>query len=187
MRHALTCLVLAAILPMPAHAKPKHKYVCTLIDPQPERPDRIRYSDQFLSVAFDMTLQNIPLAIRNLTNRPMTLDWNQVSYVDINGIAHRVIHNGIRFMEKEQPMVASPIPPGATLSDLIYPADLIQMETNIFGHDPHWNQPDLFPKADSREAAAFYTSRRIGIFLPITWDGSVHDYQFTIEMTVVPV
>lgn len=91
----------------------------------------IRLKDDAAEWTFTYT--NLSLAVPvialgiSLTNRleeTIEIDWNKSAIVDRANKVHRIIHRGVKIVDRDGIMPPSVIPPGATLEDFVYPADL---------------------------------------------------------------
>ena len=63
------------------------------------------------------------MSLNNKTDNPIKIDWNQVSYVDISGMSHRIIHSGVKYIGRENPQSPTIIPPTAKIADIVFPTD----------------------------------------------------------------
>lgn len=77
------------------------------------------------SLTFRMRPEQIGFTLFNKTSSPMRVIWDECAFIDQAGRSHRVIHEGIRFIERDRPMAPAIVPPGAQLVDLFYPASYI--------------------------------------------------------------
>ena len=77
-------------------------------------------------IVFQYMLTQIDFSIQNLSEKPITIFWDQCSYIDPDNVSHRIIHKGIRYIMRDQPMPPTIIPPTSTINDLIAPTDKIK-------------------------------------------------------------
>ena len=89
--------------------------------------------------------------------------------MDPEGKSHKVIHQGVRFIEKDRPQPAALIPPGAIIEDFAYPSDSVQM---IGGS---WVTGMLFPYAPK---AAELKGKTFSLFMPVEVNGATKNYNF---------
>jgi len=68
-------------------------------------------------------LSGISLSIQNQSDETVTVLWDESSVVDPSGLSQRIIHTGVRFMDKAQPQAPTPIPPDSRVEVSIWPAD----------------------------------------------------------------
>lgn len=118
----------------------------------------------------------ISFSLKNKTDNPIKVDWNAISYVDPSGTAHKVMHDGIRFSERDSPHPASTIPPMAKLADFVYPTDAVLRS----GTD--WETPKLLPNFP---LAASLKGKSFSIFMPLEIGGATKNYNFVFTIADV--
>lgn len=107
------------------------KYVISMIKPQPS--DDLSYEDSDVVIRFtpgDLKLigSQLHFSLENKTDSPITVPWDKISYVDWSRGSHRVIHEGVRLIDRDKPQAVSTVAPTARLDDLIYPADYVDAD-----------------------------------------------------------
>jgi len=152
----------------------------TFVMVKPNESEELTFNDSFIGIQFSISKEQIDFILQNKTNTPIKIDWNQVSYVDIFSTAHRVIHTGIRYLEKDKPQAQTLIPPTAKIEDVISPSDYINYTSGKYGG---WEKNPLFP--ESSEAKQNYENKSFSIFMPLEIDGVVKNYTFTFEIVKV--
>ncbi len=70
-------------------------------------------------------LEEMQVTIYNKSNAPIIIDWDGFSYVDQDKFAHRLIHGGVRIIEKEKPQAPQTLPGASRLADVLVPVDFI--------------------------------------------------------------
>jgi hypothetical protein len=152
-------------------------YTFSMLKPAPNKD--LLFQDGFIDAAFVVTKKQIAFGIWNKTDNPIKLDWNQVSFIDINGDSHKVIHEGVKYMDKNNSMPPSVIPPTAKLKDIVFPTDYISYSAGQYGG---WREKALFPDGS---AATDYEGKTIGVFIPLEINGTVKNYLFTFRIDKV--
>lgn len=135
-------------------------------------PNSLTFVDQDIAVRFNISKEQIGFALSNKTTEPIKIDWDQVSYIDIDGESHKVIHSGIRLMDRANPQSPTIIPPSAKITDMVYPSGYVYYEKGRYGG---WREMPIFPDAPS---ALKYKGQSFGVFLPIEVKGKVENYLF---------
>ncbi|QHE76779.1 hypothetical protein [Hydrogenophaga sp. PBL-H3] len=153
------------------------KYVFKLTKPV-ESEDTI-FDDKEVNIGFSPSTSQIGMVIRNKTETVMRIDWNNVAYVDTDGLSHRVIHEGVKMAEKNAVMPPTVIPPGSMINDLIYPASYISYSTGTGRVSGSWNERALFPKLP---AARGMKGKEFKVFLPIEINGKVRNLNFVFQI-----
>jgi len=77
---------------------------------------------------FFITTDEFGFVLKNETKNPLKIDWDSVSYVDYFGESHKVIHSGIRYIDRNNHQTPTIIPPTSKLTDNIIPIDYIEWE-----------------------------------------------------------
>jgi len=110
--------------------------------------------------------------VENISQSPIRLDWNECAYIDPAGHSRRIIHSGIRLVDREAPMAATIIPPHAVHSTSITPSDTIQYSAGLH----RWEIGELLPDGYK------YLGKALGVFLPLQVNGVKRDYSFSIKI-----
>lgn len=111
---------------------------------KPKPSDQLIYDDPFIQIAFVVTKRRIGLALRNKTDNPISIDWNQVSYIDTAGSSHKVMHEGVKYITRSEPQSPSLIPPTANLKDIGFPIDYVSCSSSRYSSG--WREEALFPE-----------------------------------------
>lgn len=83
------------------------------------------YSDSVLSIGFDLDETYLNFEIRNESNVPLKILWDEAMFSDFMQKTKRVVHSGVKLTEKNNPQVPSLIAPHSTLADYLLPAESI--------------------------------------------------------------
>ena len=150
------------------------KYVFLLVKPTESR--ELIFRDGQLDIQFSPSQKQISFTLHNNTAGPVKVDWNSAAYVDVLGQSHKVMHSGVKFIDREKSQVPSVVPPGASISDMVFPADYISYTSGKYGG---WSEELIFPHAPK---AKDYKGQSFSVFLPIEVNGTVKNYHFTFRI-----
>ena len=142
---------------------------------KPKAAKNLVFEDASLLIGFVVTKERIAFTLDNKTQNPIKINWDQVSYVDVMGKAHRVIHSGVRFVERDKSQIPTTLPPTASIEDIILPADHIEYISSS------WTQIPLFPNGGD---ALLYNGRSFNIFMPLEVNGVIKNYLFAFKVHV---
>jgi hypothetical protein len=162
----------------------KTQYVFTMTKPNQSVANT--FEDEFIKIMFAISPESLRFSLTNKSDNPIKLKWNESAYVDANSESHRVMHAGVRYIERDKELPPTIIPPNAKVSDLVIPVDQVRFGTNKWYEsqtDRHWYQKPLFPKPDKKEASA-YKGRSFSVFFPLEIDGQVKNYTFTFTIEI---
>lgn len=100
----------------------------------------------------------------------LKIDWNQVSYIDVDGKSHKVFHNGVLYKDRE-----SFLPPTARFEDVAFPSDCSERSEVEGGF--LWS--DLLPQSC---IASAYVGKTFSLFIPIEIKSSTKNYLFSFQI-----
>jgi hypothetical protein len=148
---------------------------------KPWKSQECFFEDQSIKILFSISETQVGISLHNKTNTPINIDWNNVSYVDIRGMAHGVVHTGVRYIERDRPQVPTIIPPAAMIEDVIVPSDHISYASGSGGG---WSSRALFPDLQETDQ---YIGKSFSAFMPLEIDGTIKNYScvFSIEREVL--
>lgn len=141
----------------------------------------LSFSDNVIDIQFRPSKKQIGFVLRNKSPSPAKLDWNSAAYVDTAGASHKVMHDGVKFTDRSNIQAPTVIPPGASVSDLVYPIDYAFYISGRYGG---WTELPLFPEAPKAMA---YKGQTFSVFLPIEIEGKVRNYNFVFTIKDVTI
>jgi hypothetical protein len=146
---------------------------------KPQENKELVFDDKFLRIVFAVSKKQIGFNIRNKTDNPIKIDWNQVSYVDVLGKSHKVMHEGVKYISRNEPQSPTIIPPTAQLEDMVFPTDHVYFASGRYGG---WRDIPLFPEAP---AAKHFKGQLFSVFIPLDINGTIRNYFFTFKIVGV--
>ena len=119
---------------------------------KPVASDKLIYSDDFITVGFTIGMKQINLHILNKTDNAIKINWDNMAYVSPTGKSMRVIHSGVRLIDRNAPQAPTVLAPKARISDIITPSEHIYFIRGQYGG---WQYLDLFPGKDKKAFKGF--------------------------------
>jgi len=147
---------------------------------KPKESDELAFEDAALRIVFNIDRHRFKFSLFNKTDNPMKLDWNQISYVDLSSGSHKVIHDGVRYIERDKAIPLTVIPPSAKIDDFILPTDAVHYAQS--GWNKGWHEEPLFPKPEKKEALAL-KGKTFSAFMPIEINSTTKNYNFVFQIT----
>lgn len=152
------------------------------VEAQQEQMSNLSYTDSLMSISFEFRDQQVGLTVRNSSPRPLTLEWDKCAYVDAVGTTSRVIHEGVKFIDKQLPQTNSVILSNAFLTDIMVPANYIERSNNIY---VGWTIYKLLPTA-YRHNTDMGLHRKNRILISFEQGGKQMYYEFTFNVAATP-
>jgi hypothetical protein len=134
---------------------------------EPKGSIGLRVITQDFSISFSVEPEEVGFVLVNKTTAPMKMLWDESAYVDQRGRTHRVMHAGVKYIDRDKSMPPSLIPPGSSLEDIVFPVSYVY-------YSGGWRQRNLF---DVYEAASF----GIGVFLSLEVKGQKRGITFRFQ------
>ncbi len=142
----------------------------------PVRADEFAFSDKYISLAVTATDKGFSMNIGNVGVFPITILWNQAEMRDLSGRQHRLMHTGIRFSDRNNPIPDQRLAPGASLQYTALPVSAVSVS-------PEWQTYEVQPvfpvegeNVEALKGKIFY------IFLPIEVNRQIVPYNFRVEI-----
>lgn len=127
------------------------------------------FSDELIDVLWLADSEGISFDLKNKTDHSIKIAWDEAAFVDTGGQSHRVIHTGVRLMDKGAPQAPSVVVRGGRLSDRIVPADNIYFESGKYGG---WRTRPLVTQTGT-----------VQVLLPLDVEGTTLEYVFVFSVS----
>jgi hypothetical protein len=141
-----------------------------------------QFEDDVIKILWSPTASQITFNLTNKTPRTIKIIWDDAAYIDINGVGHRVMHEGVIYSDRNNPQPPSIVVRNGTLDDLVFPTD------NVFYFPGGgWHESPLFPRIVINELELkyrneLYKGKTFQILLPLQIEDNVNEYIFTFEI-----
>ncbi len=142
------------------------------------------YSDEYITLTplASVAGSQIDLTIINNHSSSIRILWDDAAFIDNAGASHRIIHMGIKLIDKEKAQVPSVIPAGARLEDTIAPVEWLEYTNGNWSIAlPSYNKFNSMDTAENTlqlyRTNPYYTETKL--LLPIEIDGKKIEYTLT--------
>lgn len=174
----LVLLVLFFIAIACGPSLPKYLAQVTMIEPKQEnaKSEKLIYSDESIEITFSMQSTAILINLSNKTNEAIKIYWDDLAFVSTNNYAKRLIHSGVKLIDKNQAQVATIIPPNSKIIESIITSD------SVVFVEKDWVYLSLFPAEDLIDAQKKYVGKEFSIYFPIVIKGKAKEYNFKFKI-----
>lgn len=142
-----------------------------------------QYEDDYIDIKWYVGSTSFSFIMKNKSNYTLKIPWDDVAYIDINGVSGRVMHNGVKFIDKNNSQPASVIPKNSSFSDIVLPTENVYFLDMSYGG---WQQLPLFnlpiDKKNFEESKKQYIGKSARILFPIMIEDVKNDYLFEFEI-----
>lgn len=109
-------------------------------DYSPVNAKEFKYEDKNISFTYVPTSfdPSVPVHFVNKTDKPIKIIWDEVTFINPTGEAEKVIHEGVRLLDRNASMSPSLIPPKGNTKDAITPTSRVTWGSLYFGGPQDW-------------------------------------------------
>jgi len=145
----------------------------------PEVNTETAFEDEDIAIAFSIGDTRIGFVLRNKTDAPARILWEQSAYVDGGGGTVRIIHKDVEYAKKDDSVAPAVVPAGSELSTEILPAEYVL----YIEYEDVWIESRLFP--GDQELQPMYKGTIFGLRLAMEIRGETRPYAFRFKIAAV--
>lgn len=136
-----------------------------------------RFSDENIDFEISGTISTFNFLLTNKTNNTIKLIWDDAVFVHVNGNTSKVMHNGIKYSERNNAQVASTVIRNSKLIDSIVPVDFVSYSELL----KEWITTDDLPESD------IYEGKTVSVMLPIQIKDVINEYILEFTLLYLPL
>ena len=158
-----------------------YRYTQTYAMIEPANSPARAFDDGKVNIRFHINEKRIFIKLKNLTGSPLSINWEEASYVSLDGARHRVAGLDSIFSQNRSNPPATTIPAGGEIDDFAAPVKNVEKLEQWT-----WYISPLFHLKD--ENAEENKGKIFGLDLPIQVEGmwKVYSFRFRI-LNVIPI
>ncbi len=136
---------------------------------------RYAYEDDLLRSIWSASEGGWDMVLYNKSEKPLMIDWDEVVYMDVDNIGHRVLASSTKYSELSNPQTPAVIPRRGNITESLVSADHVyQSSTGIWAKRPLW--PIDFAEAQR------YKGKAVRMIVPFSVDGLTAQYEFVFTI-----
>jgi hypothetical protein len=137
----------------------------------------LRYRDKSISVSFTVGEHGFEMQFENLSPYDVKILWNRAEYTDVGRQTRRLMHSGVRFSDRNNPIPDQFVLSKSSVQETVIPINNVYVLPQRRGYDIH----PLFPLES--DVAAGLKGKRVILFIPVEINRQIIPYNFKIEIT----
>lgn len=166
----------------PADAKKQYGET-KIVTLEEEGKSGYKYEDDYIDISWFVGSSQFSFNLKNKSEYSIKIPWDDVTYINTAGSVGRVMHSGVKYIDRNNSQPASVIPKGASLSDIVQPTDNVYYASGQYGG---WRTSNLFnfniDKANLETSKAPYIGKTVRILLPILIQDVRNEYVFEFKI-----
>lgn len=145
------------------------------------RSNDLAFTDSNVTVNFVYYEKSLGFSIKNNSKKMLRVNWDNCIFQLLT--PQRVIHAGIKYIDKSNPQTPSVIPPYSTIEDNVTPAENIYYIAGQYGGWQIKNLLPLYTSDTSKYNPMILKGRDIIFYLAIEADKEKYNYAFRFRIT----
>jgi len=149
--------------------------------------------DRLMRIIWTGPDDQLEFDVLNKSDTPVKILWDDAAYVDITGQSRRVIHSGVKLVDRNSPQMPSVITSKGRLNDIVYPSDNVSYYSSQYGSG--WSQKPMFPCLREkhsctdleRKLVAAHTGLDYRVLLPVEAGKESYPYTFVFKVNKAEV
>lgn len=153
--------------------------------------DGLIFMDSLLSIKWNPTAKGFNFNLINVSTSSLKIIWDDATFVGFDGNNSKVMHQGVKFIDRNNAMTPTTIIAGSSLSDVVTPTNNVYWVDGTYskyGSTPgRWEVRDIYITSASdslllQEYVNSYSKSNMKILLPIEYKDTTYEYVFVFQI-----
>lgn len=153
----------------------------SIIDDSISPNTSLNYRDDIMFISWNIQRNLVKFTLQNKSTSSIKIIWDDMAFVGLDEKSKRVIHQGIKYNEKENPQSPSVVMRDSRVTDLLIPSSNIYYNQSLKKWSAHPLVYDIMFSPED-ETTQHASGKKIKILLPIIVNEKRYEYQFVFEI-----
>lgn len=146
------------------------------------------FEDDYIDISWSFDYSELDFELINKTNKTIKIIWDEAAYVDENGNSSNIMHNGVKYSNRNESQKPSIVVKNGKLNDAILPTSKAYYSTPTQYTSGSWVHSPLFPRVvelsekEVIESCEGVIGLEVKVLLPIEIEGITYEYIFTFRV-----
>lgn len=155
-----------------------------IVNFEEEGKTKYSYEDDMIKIVWLPLSTQFGFTMHNKTEHSIKIVWDEAVFVDVNGSSGRIMHAGVKYIDRNNPQPPTVVVKNANIEDIVVPTDNVYYLRGQYGG---WVTNPIFPnKANTQEElntlAKQYIGKEVKVLLPLEIQGTINEYIFTFKV-----
>lgn len=156
----------------PSNSEVKFGETTTIQPEDSEGITKFSYKDNFIDIIIYGDDKQFYFTLKNVSETTQKVIWDEAVFVDFNGSSSKVMHNGVKYSQREAAQPASTIIRGASIEELACPIANVYYDENA----KTWLTRTMYPLNESKD------TRQVQLMLTIQIKDVINEYIFIFDL-----
>lgn len=142
------------------------------------------YEDQNLKIEWTIPQSSdcVGFKLENKSQKNLKIIWDEAAYIGTSGESQRVMHNGVKFIDRNNPQPPTVVIKNSHVTDAVTPTD------NVYWAQHGWETRPMFNgmasnNSDFEAIKKTYVGKTFKVTLPIEIDSKKTEYVYSFKIT----
>lgn len=140
---------------------------------------KYRYSDNIIDIFIFEDGEKFIFDLKNVSENSIKIIWDEAVFVDFDGKSSRIIHNGVKYSQKDEAQQASIIISGASIDEIAIPTANIEFVSMPKLRFNEWIVNKIYPRSTEPIIG------QLKLMLPIQIKNTVNEYIFVFNVDYI--
>lgn len=149
---------------------------------------KFTFDDSLVRITMAPTTDGFAFRLDNKTFHSVRIIWDDAAIVDPTGESGRVMHNGVKYTDRNNSQPPTVIVARGFVTDIAVPTENVSLSSGLYGG---WTTSPFLPRppmdAKNRDAVLAnlkdrFRGRSVALLLPLQIEGFTNDYLFTFSI-----
>lgn len=155
-----------------------------IVNFQEEGKTKYSYEDEMIKIVWLPLSTQFAFTLQNKTDHSIKIIWDEAVYVNENGSSGRVMHSGVKYIDRNNSQPPTIVVKKANIDDIIVPTDNITYTSGQYGG---WSTNPLFPnramtQEELNSLSQEYIGKTVQVLLPLQIEDTVNEYIFSFKV-----
>ena len=133
------------------------------------------YKDNVISLILAPGEKSFSFELKNISNSTLSINWDDIIYIDEKSESQRVVHSGIKYRDVENPQQPSLVAKNSSIKDDLVPTNLIRWSS----WSKEWTVNSLLNWGRTHGR---YDGKQVQLIFPIQINGVSYEYTFVFDL-----
>jgi len=139
------------------------------------------FQNDMILIKWSSTPTSLDFDLQNKTSKTIKIIWEEAVYINEKGESNRIMHKGVKYIDRSQSMPPTVVVRGSTVSESCVPVDNVRYSGGQYGSG--WVESPLFntmawTTAESQRLRSLIVGKTVSVLLPIQSEGVTKEFIF---------
>lgn len=153
-----------------------------IVNFQEEGKTKYSYEDEMIKIVWLPLPTQFAFTLQNKTDHSIKIIWDEAVYVNENGSSGRVMHAGVKYIDRNNSQPPTVVVKNANIDDMVVPTEKVSYISGL-----GWSTSPMFPNRamtpeELNTLSQSYIGKTVQVLLPLQFEDTVNEYIFSFKV-----